>query len=63
MKYIVDRIVSGIAVCENAETGETVTFKTEDIPFSLKESDIFEEKDGTFTKVSSKKPADFRVFG
>jgi len=63
MKYIVDRIISGIAVCEDAETGETVTFRTEEIPFSLKESDIFEVSDGKYSLVCGQKPVNFSVFG
>lgn len=47
MKYSVDRIEEGIAVCED-ENGERMTVKVEEIPFAVKEGDIIRETDGVF---------------
>ncbi len=47
MKYTVDRIECGIAVCEDEEL-KTVQFKIEVLPMGIGEGDIFEEADGGF---------------
>lgn len=45
MKYSVDRIEEGIAVCED-ENGGRMTVKVEELPFDVKEGDIISEQDG-----------------
>ena len=45
MKYSVDRIEEGIAVCED-ENGGGMTVSVESLPFDVKEGDIISEKDG-----------------
>lgn len=44
MKYSVDRIENGIAVCED-ENGESVNFEIAKLPEEIKEGDLFSVTD------------------
>lgn len=44
MKYAVDRIESGIAICENLETREIVEISITELPEGVKEGDILKKE-------------------
>ena len=43
MTYIIDRIESGIAVCECMTTGEAVEINTKNLPGDAREGDVIRE--------------------
>lgn len=47
MKYSVDRIEDGIAVCED-ENGKSVNFEVAGLPKGIKEGDLFSVTDDKF---------------
>lgn len=48
MKYIIDRLEEGIAVCEN-ELKKMISIPKEHLPHDIKEGDLLSEDDGTFS--------------
>ena len=49
MKYIIDRLEEGIAVCEN-ELKKLISIPTDLLPDGLKEGDVLEEQEGRFLR-------------
>ena len=49
MKYIIDRLEEGIAVCEN-ELKKLIPIPTDLLPDGLKEGDVLEEQEGRFLR-------------
>lgn len=49
MKYIIDRLEEGIAVCEN-ELKKLISIPLDKLPDGLKEGDVLEEQDGGFLR-------------
>ena len=49
MKYIIDRLEEGIAVCEN-ELKKLISSPTDLLPDGLKEGDVLEEQEGRFLR-------------
>lgn len=47
MKYIVDRLEEGLAVCET-ELKKLITIPVDHLPAGLKEGDVLKEEEGTF---------------
>ena len=50
MKYIIDRLEEGIAVCEN-ELKKLISIPKDLLPDGLKEGDVLEEQEGRFLRV------------
>jgi len=48
MHYIVDRIESGIAICNCMSTGETMEIKASELPPKTKEGDILAKDGGKY---------------
>lgn len=48
MKYIIDRLEEGIAVCEN-ELKKMISIPKEHLPQDIKEGDLLSEDDGIFS--------------
>ena len=48
MKYAVDRIENGIAVCENLQTKEIKYYKIEELPKGIKDGSIIIWKENKF---------------
>ena len=49
MKYIIDRLEEGIAVCEN-ELKKLISIPKDLLPDGLKEGDVLEEQEGRFLR-------------
>ena len=49
MKYIIDSLEEGIAVCEN-ELKKLISIPTDLLPDGLKEGDVLEEQEGRFLR-------------
>lgn len=49
IRYIVDRLEDGLAVCETEDQKKAV-FPLKDLPESLKEGDVLNELDGIFSR-------------
>ena len=49
MKYIIDRLEEGIAVCEN-ELKKLISIHKDLLPDGLKEGDVLEEQEGRFLR-------------
>lgn len=49
MKYIIDRMEEGIAVCEN-ELKKLISIPKDLLPDGLKEGDVLEEQEGRFLR-------------
>ena len=49
MKYIIDRLEEGIAVCEN-ELKKLISIPRDLLPDGLKEGDVLEEQEGRFLR-------------
>ena len=49
MKYIIDRLEEGIAVCEN-ELKKLISIPKDQLPDGLKEGDVLEEQEGRFLR-------------
>lgn len=49
MKYIIDRLEEGIAVCEN-ELKKLISIPRDQLPDGSKEGDVLEELDGRFSR-------------
>ena len=49
MKYIIDRLEEGIAVCEN-ELKKLISLPKDLLPDGLKEGDVLEEQEGRFLR-------------
>ena len=49
MKYIIDRLEEGIAVCEN-ELKKLISIPKDLLPDGLKEGDVLEEQEGRFMR-------------
>lgn len=49
IRYIVDRLEDGLAVCETEDKKQAV-FPLKDLPESLKEGDVLKELDGIFSR-------------
>lgn len=48
MKYIIDRLEEGLAMCEN-ELKKMVSIPLEHLPQDIKEGDLIHEEEGTFS--------------
>lgn len=48
MRYIIDRLEEGIAVCEN-ELKKMISIPKEHLPQDIKEGDLLSEDDGIFS--------------
>ena len=49
MKYIIDRLEEGIAVCEN-ELKKLISIPRDQLPDGSKEGDVLEELEGRFSR-------------
>ena len=49
MKYIIDRLEEGIAVCEN-ELKKLISIPKDLLPDGLKEGDVLEDQEGRFLR-------------
>jgi len=49
MKYIIDRLEEGIAVCEN-ELKKLISIPKDQLPDGSKEGDVLEELEGRFSR-------------
>ena len=49
MKYIIDRLEEGIAVCEN-DLKKLISIPKDLLPDGLKEGDVLEEQEGRFLR-------------
>lgn len=49
IRYIVDRLEDGLAVCETEDRKKAV-FPLKDLPDSLREGDVLNELDGIFSR-------------
>lgn len=49
MKYIIDRLEDGIAVCEN-ELKKLISIPKDKLPEGLREGDVLEEQGGVFSR-------------
>lgn len=49
MRYIIDRLEEGLAICEN-EQKETVHIPMDSLPPEVKEGDVINELDGAFSR-------------
>ncbi len=49
IRYIVDRLEDGLAVCETEDKKRAV-FPVKDLPEALKEGDVLKELDGIFSR-------------
>jgi hypothetical protein len=64
MHYVVDRIESGIAVCNSLTTGEDMEIKASELPAKTKEGDIIAETDGKYIfdkELTEKRRADLKA--
>ncbi len=49
MKYMIDRLEEGIAVCEN-ELKKLISIPKDKLPEGLREGDVLEEQEGVFSR-------------
>lgn len=49
MRYIIDRLEEGLAICEN-ERKEMIRLSRESLPQEVKEGDVLNELDGIFSR-------------